>query len=99
MFRPTSTTSIGRIRTTSAGLGQDTPFLTGSNSDSLIGLDPPTKKWTYFRIPYPLGFYARGMDGRIDDAMPDGRAVRCTPTTARTSSGTSKAEKEPRARS
>ena len=48
-------------------MGQDTPFLTGSNSDSLIGLDVATKKWTYFRIPYPLGFYARGMDGRIDD--------------------------------
>jgi len=42
--------------------------LTGSNSDSLIGLDVANKKWTYFRIPYPLGFYARGMDGRIDDA-------------------------------
>ncbi len=49
------------------GLGQDIPFATGSNSDSLIALDPKTKKWTYFRIPYPLGFYARGMDGRIDD--------------------------------
>ena len=49
-------------------MGQDTPFLTGSNSDSLIGLDVATKKCTYFRIPYPLGFYARGMDGRIDDA-------------------------------
>jgi hypothetical protein len=49
-------------------MGQDTPFLTGSNSDSLIGLNPQTQKWTYFRIPYPLGFYARGMDGRIDDA-------------------------------
>jgi len=49
-------------------MGQDTPFLTGSNSDSLIGLDVANKKWTYFRIPYPLGFYARGMDGRIDDA-------------------------------
>jgi hypothetical protein len=48
-------------------MGQDTPFLTGSNSDSLIGLDVATRKWTYFRIPYPLGFYARGMDGRIDD--------------------------------
>ena len=31
-------------------------------------LNPQTKKWTYFTIPYPLGFYARGMDGRIDDA-------------------------------
>jgi hypothetical protein len=49
------------------GLGKDTPFLTGSDSDSVIGLDPATKKWTYFTIPYPLGFYARGMDGRIDD--------------------------------
>jgi hypothetical protein len=49
-------------------MGQDTPFLTGSNSDSLIGLDVASKKWTYFRIPYPLGFYARGMDGRVDDA-------------------------------
>jgi len=49
-------------------LGQDTPFLTGSDSDSLIALNPATKKWTYFTIPYPLGFYARGMDGRIDDA-------------------------------
>jgi hypothetical protein len=50
------------------GLGANTPFATGSNSDSLIALDPKTQKWTYFRIPYPLGFYARGMDGRIDDA-------------------------------
>ncbi len=48
-------------------MGQDTPFLTGSNSDSLIALNPQTKKWTYFRIPYPLGFYARGLDARIDD--------------------------------
>jgi hypothetical protein len=49
------------------GLGNNIPFATGSNSDSLIALDPQTKKWTYFRVPYPLGFYARGMDGRIDD--------------------------------
>lgn len=49
------------------GLGKDTPFVTGSNSDSLIALNPATKKWTYFRVPYPLGFYSRGMDARIDD--------------------------------
>lgn len=49
------------------GLGKNTPFVTGSNSDSLIALDPGSKKWTYFRVPYPLGFYSRGMDGRIDD--------------------------------
>ena len=50
------------------GLGKDIPFATGSNSDSLIALNPQTKQWTNFRVPYPLGFYARGMDGRIDDA-------------------------------
>jgi hypothetical protein len=50
-----------------SGLGTNTPFLTGSNSDSLIALDPATKQWTYLRVPYPLGFYSRGMDGRIDD--------------------------------
>jgi hypothetical protein len=57
-----------------AGLGRNTPFVTGSNSDSLIALDPATKKWTYFRVPYPLGFYARGMDGRIDDPNGDWKA-------------------------
>ena len=36
-------------------------------SDSLIALDTKTKKWTYFRVPYPLGYYSRGMDARIDD--------------------------------
>ena len=49
------------------GLGANTPFVTGSNSDSLIALNPETRKWTYFRVPYPLGYYSRGMDARIDD--------------------------------
>jgi hypothetical protein len=51
-----------------SGLGIDTPFATGSNSDSLLALNPQTKEWTSLRVPYPLGFYSRGMDGRIDDA-------------------------------
>jgi hypothetical protein len=50
-----------------AGLGANTPFATGSNSDSLLALNPQTKEWTTLRVPYPLGFYSRGMDGRIDD--------------------------------
>jgi len=51
-----------------AGFGANTPFATGSNSDSLLALNPQTKEWTTLRVPYPLGFYSRGMDGRIDDA-------------------------------
>lgn len=54
-----------------SGLGQDTPFITGSNSDSLIALNTQTRQWIHFRVPYPLGFYARGMDGRIDDPNPN----------------------------
>jgi hypothetical protein len=39
----------------------------GTNSDSLLAIDPKTNKWTVIRVPYPLGFYTRGLDGRIDD--------------------------------
>ena len=50
-----------------SGLGQDTPIINGSWSDSLIALDTDSGDWTYLRVPYPMGFYSRGMDGRIDD--------------------------------
>ncbi|MGH9204191.1 MAG: carboxypeptidase-like regulatory domain-containing protein, partial [Vicinamibacterales bacterium] len=49
------------------GLGENKPLATGSNSDSLLVLDPQTRQWTTLRVPYPLGFYSRGLDGRIDD--------------------------------
>jgi hypothetical protein len=50
-----------------AGFGKNTPMATGSNSDAILVLDPDTGKWTKLRVPYPLGFYHRGLDGRIDD--------------------------------
>jgi hypothetical protein len=50
-----------------SGFGENTPFATGSNSDSLLALNTQTKEWIKLRVPYPLGFYSRGMDGRIDD--------------------------------
>jgi hypothetical protein len=50
-----------------AGFGENTPMANGSNSDSLLVLNPQTKQWTTLRVPYPLGFYSRGLDGRIDD--------------------------------
>ena len=49
------------------GLGENMPMATGSNSDSLLVLNPQTKEWITLRVPYPLGFYSRGLDGRIDD--------------------------------
>jgi len=50
-----------------SGFGADTPIATGSNSDALLVLDPESGEWTKLRVPYPLGFYHRGLDGRIDD--------------------------------
>jgi hypothetical protein len=49
------------------GLGADTPIATGSGSDALLALQPDTGEWIVMRVPYPLGFYSRGLDGRIDD--------------------------------
>jgi hypothetical protein len=40
---------------------------TGSNSDSVLALNPQNGQWTTLRVPYPLGFYARGLDVRVDD--------------------------------
>ena len=51
-----------------SGLGANTPFLTGTGSDSLQAYMPDTKKWVVLRVPYPLGFYTRILSGRIDDA-------------------------------
>jgi hypothetical protein len=50
------------------GMGDDIPIANGTNSDSLMALNPKTGKWTILRVPYPLSFYQRGLDGRIDDA-------------------------------
>ena len=47
------------------GLGKNTPIITGNSSDSLIAL--VNGKFVIMRVPYPLGFFAKGMDGRIDD--------------------------------
>ena len=49
------------------GLGKDVPILAGSNSDSILAFDQKADKFNVLRVPYPLGFHTRGMDGRIDD--------------------------------
>ncbi len=47
------------------GLGKNTPIATGNSSDSLLAL--VNGQFVILRVPYPLGFFAKGMDGRIDD--------------------------------
>jgi hypothetical protein len=47
------------------GLGANTPINTGNASEALLALKDG--KWVTLRVPYPLGFYTKWMDGRIDD--------------------------------
>ena len=49
------------------GLGRNVPIATGNGNDALLALLPQTGKFVVLRVPYPMGFYAKGMDGRIDD--------------------------------
>ncbi len=47
------------------GLGKDVPMSTANLMDGLVAMKDG--KMVSLRIPYPLGFYAKGFDGRIDD--------------------------------
>jgi hypothetical protein len=48
------------------GLGKDVPISTGNENDGFDAL--VNGKMVVLRIPYPMGFYAKGLDARIDDA-------------------------------
>lgn len=48
------------------GVGKNVPLATGNESEGLLAL--VDGKFMTFRVPYPMGFFAKGMDGRIDDA-------------------------------
>ena len=48
------------------GIGKDIPLATGNGSEGLLAL--VDGGWLTFRVPYPMGFYAKGIDGRIDAA-------------------------------
>jgi hypothetical protein len=47
------------------GLGENVPMSTGNLNDCLIALS--NGQMVVLRVPYPMGFYAKGFDGRIDD--------------------------------
>nr|PZN50718.1 MAG: hypothetical protein DIU61_14620 [Bacteroidota bacterium] len=48
-----------------SGLGENTPINTGNESEGLLALKDG--EWVVLRVPYPLGFYTKWLDGRIDD--------------------------------
>ena len=47
------------------GLGNNVPIATGNLFDGVHAL--VDDEFVTLRIPYPLGFYSKGFDGRIDD--------------------------------
>ena len=47
------------------GLGRNVPIATGNASEALLALVNGT--FVQLRVPYPMGFYTKWMDGRIDD--------------------------------
>ena len=47
------------------GLGNDVPMSTGNLNDGIIAF--ANGRMVVLRVPYPIGFYAKGFDGRIDD--------------------------------
>ncbi|MGB2889565.1 MAG: carboxypeptidase-like regulatory domain-containing protein [Candidatus Acidiferrales bacterium] len=53
------------------GLGKNVPIATGNGNDALLALLPDSGKFVVLRVPYPMGFFAKGMDGRIDDPKAD----------------------------
>ena len=50
------------------GMGADTVFFPTMNGDAMLALDRKTDKFQIFRVPYPMGFYPRDLQFRIDDA-------------------------------
>jgi hypothetical protein len=48
------------------GMGKDVPVSTANLMDGLVALGKDGKMVS-LRVPYPMGFFAKGLDGRIDD--------------------------------
>ena len=63
------------------GLGKNVAIATGNANESLLAF--ANGKWVNLRVPYPLGFYTKWMDGRIDDPSTGwkGRGVWATVST------------------
>jgi hypothetical protein len=47
------------------GLGRNLPIATSNLGDGLLLLKD--RKWVTLRVPYPMGFFVKQLDGRIDD--------------------------------
>ena len=74
------------------GLGANTPIAPGS--EALVALNPESKQFTVLRVPYPNGFYAKLLDGRIDDPQAGWKGKGSGRPSPRKRSSTLKAERD-----
>jgi hypothetical protein len=52
-------------RDNTLGLGKDVPIAETNGAESLLAL--VNGKFVDIRVPYPMGFFTKNVDGRIDD--------------------------------
>ena len=71
------------------GLGANVPIASANGGESLLAL--VDGKFVDIRIPYPLGFFSKNVDGRIDDANAGWKGRGCGPPRARAPISTAKA--------
>jgi len=69
---PSRATIVGRPPH-ALGMGENVPVSTANLMDGLVALGKDAR-WLSLRVPYPMGFFAKGLDGRIDDPNAVGRA-------------------------
>jgi len=50
-----------------SGLGENIILFPNSAGDELLAFNSEKEEFIQLRLPYPLGFYPRGLDARIDD--------------------------------
>jgi hypothetical protein len=55
-------------RFNASGLGPNTIIVNGSSSDALLAFHQESETWSILRVPFPLNYYTRLLDARIDDA-------------------------------
>ncbi len=49
------------------GLGADAPMYGSVNTDAFEVIQRSTRQFVTLRVPYPLGFFPRSANGRVDD--------------------------------
>jgi hypothetical protein len=62
-------TTVDRFDVLGLNRGQDVPMTRLVNGDALLAFVPESGDFLSLRVPYPLGFFARTLHGRIDDPV------------------------------